>query len=68
MAFDLSKIKNLDDVLDNIEHLTDEDLKKLREMGVYEPVSVEDPDIDELITDEDIESDFENEPMPMGWD
>ncbi len=57
MAFDLSKIKNFDNVWENIEHLTDEDLKKLREMGVYEPVSVEDPDIDELITDEDIESD-----------
>lgn len=57
MAFDLSKIKNFDNVWENIEHLTDEDLKKLREMGVYEPVTVEDPDIDELITDEDIESD-----------
>ena len=57
---DLSLIKNFDDVIDNIEHLTDEDLAKLREMGVYELVSVEDPDIDELITDEDIESDFEN--------
>ena len=65
---DLSLIKNIDDVIDNIEHLTDEDLAKLREMGVYEPVSVEYPDIDELITDEDIESDFENEPMPMGWE
>ncbi len=40
MAFDLSKIKNFDDVWENIEHLTDEDLAKLREMGVYEPVSV----------------------------
>lgn len=30
MAFDLSKIKNFDDVLENIEHLTDEDLAKLR--------------------------------------
>lgn len=60
---DLSLIKNFDDVIDNIEHLTDEDLAKLREMGVYEPVSVEDPDIDKYITDEDIESDFEDEPM-----
>lgn len=60
---DLSLIKNFDDVIDNIEHLTDEDLAKLREMGVYEPVSVEDPDIDKYITDEDIESGFEDEPM-----
>ena len=60
---DLSLIKNFDDVIDNIEHLTDEDLAKLRERGVYEPVSVEDPDIDKYITDEDIESDFEDEPM-----
>ncbi|MBO7566738.1 MAG: hypothetical protein J6T60_06545 [Bacteroidales bacterium] len=59
----LSLIKNFDDVIDNIEHLIDEDLAKLREMGVYEPVSVEDPDIDKYITDEDIELDFEDEPM-----
>lgn len=60
---DLSLIKNFDDVLEYLEYLTDEDLAKLREMGVYEPVSVEDPDIDKYITDEDIESDFEDEPM-----
>jgi len=65
MAFDLSKIKNFDNVWENIEHLTDEDLKKLREMGVYEPVSVEDPDIDELITDEDVANDYKNLP---DWD
>ena len=68
MGFDLTKIKNFDDVLDNLPCLTDKDLKKLIEMGVYKPVSVEDPDINEIITDEDIESDFEDEPMPPGWE
>ncbi|MBQ3617562.1 MAG: hypothetical protein II939_05320 [Bacteroidales bacterium] len=65
MAFDLSKIKNLDDVLDNILDLTDEDLKKLRDMGVYEPVDQEDPDIDKIITDEDIANGGKNLP---DWD
>lgn len=62
MAFDLSQIKNLDDVLDNILDLTDEDLKKLRDMGVYEPVDQEDPDIDKIITDEDIANGGKNLP------
>lgn len=62
MAFDLSQIKNLDNVLDNILDLTDEDLKKLRDMGVYEPVDQEDPDIDKIITDEDIANGGKNLP------
>ncbi|MBP5503357.1 MAG: hypothetical protein J6Y24_11280 [Bacteroidales bacterium] len=64
---DLSLINNIDDVLEHLEDLTDDDLVKLREMGVYEPLSVEDPDIDEIITDKDIESDLGNIPMPEGW-
>ena len=61
MEVDLSKIKNFDDVLDNLPFLSDDDLKKLREMGVYEPLNVEDPDIDKIITDEDI-ANFKNLP------
>ena len=65
MAFDLSQIKNLDDVLDNLPFLSQDDLKKLRKMGVYEPLNVDDPDIDNIISDEDVANNYKNLPV---WD
>lgn len=58
MAFDLSKIKNFDDVLDNLPFLSQNDLKELRERGVYKPLNVEDPDIDNIISDEDVANNY----------
>ena len=68
MGFDLTKIKNFDDVWENIDELTEDDLAKLREMGVYEPVNVEDPDIDDYVTDDNLDRNIRNEPIPSGWD